>query len=82
MTKKRHAKLIRAFVTAVHEYAKRNDLKTSSGVELYLCVTPQFINKCSLLPDGRGNMITRKQWWNNIADTLRLFDLDFKGVTR
>lgn len=71
MTKKRHCKLLRAFVTKVNEYAKANcPQNVVKGKALYRCVE---LAKRGVMPNGT----TRAEWWAS-ANNNDCFELNNK----
>lgn len=83
MTKKRHAKLMRAFVTKINEYGVKNmkDYKKPNGKEMYKCVR---LAEQGLIPKLVGRETdTRLEWWQGIADTVQLFGMgDIKELRK
>lgn len=85
MTKKRHAKLMRAFATRISEYGVKNmeGYKKPHGKEMYKCVQLAEQGLIPKLVDKETN--TRLEWWQGVADTVRLFGMgdikEIKGIS-
>jgi hypothetical protein len=81
MTKKRHAKLLRAFATKIHVYAQANylDYKAPHGKEMYKCVR---LAENGLIPvNPATGVYTRQDWWKFIKPSLEIFGMgDIKEV--
>ena len=78
MTKKRHAKLLRAFITRVHETGRKNGYPDGEWpTDLYKAV--RMAND-GYIPEG----FTREGWWQNLGKTF--FEIwgmgDIKEVNR
>ena len=75
MTKKRHAKLLRAFVTRVHEISKKDG--HAAAKDMYRCV--RMAND-GHIPEG----YTREGWWQKVGkETLEIFGVgNIKEVNR
>lgn len=74
MTKKRHAKLMRAFVTRVHEEGKKQGYTAPHGKALYKCVYMAEQGLIPKIPDRITN--TRLDWWQNIGAAMDLWGMD------
>lgn len=80
MTKKRHAKLLRAFITRVHEYGLKNGYpggKAPNGMEMYKGVRMAMAGH---IPEP----YSRDEWWQKIGKTgLGIWGMgDIKEVNR
>lgn len=75
MTKKRHAKLLRAFITHVHETSKKDGHKASQ--DMYKGVRMAMAGH---IPEP----YTREEWWQKVGkETLEIFGMgDIKEVNR
>lgn len=80
MTKKRHAKLLRAFITRVHEYGRAHGYVDCTGRKMYQGVRAA---NDGFIPKG-SNFETRLDWWQAVGkQTLDLFGMgDIKEVNR
>lgn len=85
MTKKRHAKLLRALVTRVHEKDKKDKKDgyiAPNGKRLYKCVEYAQRGLIPRLPELDIN--TRLDWWRWLGkDTLGMWGMgDIKELKR
>ena len=81
MTKKRHAKLLRAFASKIHVYGQANnkDYKAPHGMDMYKCV--RLAEKGLIPVNPEQNVYSRKDWWTFIKPSLELFGMgDIKEV--
>lgn len=74
MTKKRHAKLMRALVTRIHEKGLQQGYKAPHGKALYKCVYLAEQGLIPKIPDRLTN--TRLDWWKKIGAGMEIWGLD------
>ena len=77
MTKKRHSKLLRAFVTRIHEYGMKQGYKAPHGKAMYKCTRMGFVE------NPKVNIKTRLDYWKAVEDAVVLFGMgDIKELRK
>ena len=76
MTKKRHAKLVRAFTTRVYEHSKKDGMCSMSGHSIRQAVANAKKGD-PITVDGK--QLTRLEWWEMVEDVVtNVFGLKIK----